>query len=105
MNFIEPSIHAVDRAVQRLGLSRPEARRRLRQAYRDSFKVPRRHGRTLGRRTSSRPKRKRKGQPEIRVTATLVLVCKGGTIITCWPLSEAEQATVMWWVLSGCWEA
>lgn len=92
--------HAIDRSVERLGWKRRDAAQRLRQAWLRSVPVPKRVLHRLGglRRVS-----RLKGGAKYRVSGGTVLVYRGSTIVTVWPLDlEAVAGLMVWMVMGVC---
>ncbi len=90
--------HAIDRGVERLGWKRRDAVYRLRQAWLRSIFVPKRVLHQLG---GLRSVSRHKGGAKYRVSGGTVLVCRGSTIVTVWPLDLDAIAGLMVWAVTG----
>lgn len=91
--------HAARRATERFGVPRHEAARYVADAWHRSVRLPWRHARGLLRTTLPC----RKENPTVRVNGTMLLVCRGASVITVWQLAMDEWATVLLWIATGAW--
>ncbi len=92
--------HAAQRAHRRLGLSnQAAARAALREASERGLKLSPRVVQQLG--LSRRRSRDKKTAATFLVSARLVLVCRRGSVCTCWSVGADGLASLLVYLMTG----
>lgn len=95
MEKVKVTRHAAERQHQRFGTP---SRSRLRRAWEEGVRLPRRYGDLL-----AGKKRRSERWIKYRIHGSQLLLGRGDTVITTWRLSEADFAAVLAWTLTGVW--
>lgn len=95
MKTIKVTRHASDRARERFGIN---SRERVRRAWREGIRIPRRHGDRL-----SRKKVRSERWIHYRVYGDQLLIGRKNTVITTWRIRDEDLASVLVWSLMGIW--
>ncbi|HJN74240.1 MAG TPA: hypothetical protein QGF58_09935 [Myxococcota bacterium] len=95
MNKIRVTHHAADRARERFGI---HSRDRVRRAWREGVRIPRRLGDRIARKN-----RRSERWIQYRIFGSQLLIGRENTVITTWPIADEDLASVFVYALMGVW--